>query len=66
MKIDGEKSKEELERESIQVEEIKKEEKEDDKSDADSEGDNKDGEADANKEIDKEERVSLLSCRHVS
>src|SRR6267154_544322 len=55
MKIDGEKSKEELERESIQVEEIKKEEKEDDKSDADSEGDNKDGEADANKETDKEE-----------
>jgi len=44
MKIDGEKSKEELERESIQVEEIKKEEeKEDDKSDSDGEGDNEEG-----------------------
>src|SRR5882724_10046697 len=41
MKIDGEKSKEELERESIQVEELPKEEekKEDDKSDTDGEGD---------------------------
>ena len=55
MKIDGEKSKEELERESIQVEEIKKEEKEDDKSNDDGEGDSKDGEADADKETDKEE-----------
>jgi len=57
MKIDGEKSKEELERESIQVEELPKEEekKEDDKSDSDGERDNKDGETDEDKETDKEE-----------
>ena len=56
MKIDGEKSKEELERESIQVEETKKEEepKEDGKSDSDGEGDNKDGEADPEEESKEE------------
>ena len=62
MKIDGEKSKEELERESIQVEETKKEEepKEDGKSDSDGEGDNKDGEIVEDKEADKEETEEVV------
>src|SRR5882757_1633851 len=58
MKIDGEKSKEELERESIQVEELPKEEekKEDDKSDSDSKSD-KPIEDEANEEETEKEEV---------
>ena len=61
MKIDGEKTAAELEREQIEVQELeKKEEKEDDKSDSDGEGDSKDGEtveAEAGKEETEEEVV---------
>jgi len=59
MKIDGEKSKEELERESIQVEELPKEEekKEDDKSDTDGEGDKIDEDKEADKEETEEEVI---------
>lgn len=61
MKIDGEKTAAELEREAIEVEEVKKEEpKEDDKSDSNGEGDNKDDEtveAEADKEETEEEVV---------